>query len=208
MTVKGFRKQPMQWPACAFFAIKGSQTFSCLFVLAIMALFAYHLKKDNYPIPWQFLSLAVISVLSLFNVLVTTVLFCCRALNPLFVMTVEVILSILWAFCAGALGKGMGGNIVRSCALWKTVQGITVCHLFKSVFSFTLICWFAMVCGALVAAGVRRRQSAHKYEPANPASLQQQNTAYTPHSGIIKTNVPYGQGGTYKGAEDNAPSYG
>ena len=59
-----------------------------------------------------------------------------------------------------------------------------------------------MICGVILASSVRRRASSHKYQPANPASLQQ-TTAYTPQSGIGQTSVPYGQGGTYKPHDSN-----
>lgn len=58
-----------------------------------------------------------------------------------------------------------------------------------------------MVCGVILASSVRKRASSHKYQPANPTSLQQ-TTAYHPQSNIGKTSVPYGQGGTYKAQED------
>lgn len=201
----GFKKQPTVWPTAPFILIKFFQAVCSALVLAVMVFFGYHLKKDDYPIPWQFFSLAALSAVSLLSVFALGISFCCRALNPLFAMILEIILSLLWAFGAGILGKGMGGNTIRSCKVWRTSQGIVVCHLYKTLFAFCILGWFSMICGLILSSSVRRKASSHKYQPANPASLQQ-TTAYTPQSGIGQTSVPYGQGGTYK-AHDGTATY-
>lgn len=199
----GFKKQPTVWPTAPFILIKFFQAVCSALVLGVMVFFGYHLKKDNYTIPWQFFSLAALAAVSFLSVFVLGISFCCRALNPLFSMILETILSLLWAFGAGILGKGMGGNTVRSCKVWRTTQGMVVCHLYKTLFAFCILGWFSMICGLILASSVRRKASSHKYQPANPASLQQ-TTAYTPQSGIGQTSVPYGQGGTYKAHDGNA----
>lgn len=200
-----FRKPPAVWPTAPFISIKLFQGVCCSIVLSVMAFFSYHLRKDNYQIPWQFFSLATLSAISLLSVFTLGVSFCCRALNPLFAMILESILSLLWAFGAGVLGKGMGGNTIRSCKVWRSKQGMVVCHLYKTLFAFCILGWFAMICGVILASSVKRKASSHKYQPANPVSLQQ-TTAYTPQSGIGQTSVPYGQGGTYK-AHDSHTTY-
>lgn len=191
------------FPTAPFILIKFFQGVCSTIVLCVMAFFAYHLKKDNYEIPWQFISLAALAAISLLTVFVFGISFCCRALNPLFSMIIEGILSLFWAFGAGILGKGMAGNIIRSCSIWRSKQGMVVCHLYKTIFAFCILAWFAMICGVILASSVRRRASSHKYQPANPASLQQR-TAYTPQTAIGQTSVPYGQGGTYKPHDGNA----
>lgn len=200
-----FRKQPTVWPTLPFILITLFQGICCSIVLTVMVFFSYHLKKDNYHIPWQFISLAILSGISLLSVFTVGILFCCRSLNALFAMILESVLSLLWAFGTGILGKGMGGNTIRSCKTWRSSQGIIVCHLYKTLFAFCILGWFSMICGVILASSVRRRASSHKYQPANPASLQQ-TTAYTPQSGIGQTSVPYGQGGTYK-AHDSHTTY-
>ena len=56
----GYKNQPTHWPTAPFVLIKLSQALCCLVVLLIMAFFDYNLKKDNYPIPWQFAFLTAI----------------------------------------------------------------------------------------------------------------------------------------------------
>ncbi|KAF8456078.1 hypothetical protein BDZ91DRAFT_667285 [Kalaharituber pfeilii] len=141
MAKAGYKKQPTVWPTASFILIKFFQAVCCLLVLGVMGFFAFQLRNDHYPIPWQFISLAALSALSLLCVFVLGVFFCCRALNPMAAMVIEILLSILWAFGAGILGKGMGGNIIRACGVWRTPQGIAVCHLFKTVFAFCILGW-------------------------------------------------------------------
>jgi len=205
MSKGGFKKQPTVWPTGPFILIKLFQGVCCVIVLGVMVFFGYHLKKDSYPIPWQFITLAAVSAVSLLSVFVLGISFCCRALNPIFAMIVETLLSLSWAFGAGFLGKGMGGNLVRSCSVWRSKQGMAVCHLYKTIFAFCVLGWFSMICGLVLSSSVRRKASSHKYQPANPNSLQQ-TTAYAPQSGIGQTSVPYGQGGTYK-PHDGNPTY-
>jgi hypothetical protein len=197
MAKGGFKKQPTVWPTGTFIFSAIFKFLTGLIVLGISGFFIFHLKKDHYQIPWQFAALAALGVLTITNVVATTIFFCCRALNPIAVMIIDTLLSLLWAFSAGAIGKGMGKNTIRGCGIWKTTQGMAVCHLFKTVFAFTILGWFAMVCSITIASGVRKRASSHKYQPANPTSLNQ-TTAYTPQSQIGQTAAPYGQGGTYK----------
>lgn len=201
----GFKKQPTVWPTAPFILIKFAQALCSLLVMGIMGFFAYHLHKDKYAIPWQFASLFALSSVSLIVVFGMGIAFCCRGLNALAAMIVEAIISLFWAFGAGAIGKGMGGNITRSCGDWQATEGIVVCHLFKVIFAFCILGWFFFVCSVILASSVRRRAGAHKYQPANPASLQQ-TTAYAPQSGLGQTSVPYGQGGHYK-AQDGAATY-
>lgn len=56
----GFKKQPMHWPTFPFILIKLFQAICCLIVLFIMIFFGYHLKRDNYAIPWQFILLTAL----------------------------------------------------------------------------------------------------------------------------------------------------
>jgi len=200
-----FKKQPTHWPTASFLIIKLFQAFCALLVLMIMSFFIFHLKQDKYQVPWQFLTIEALAALTFLDVLILGTLFCCGALNPLIALIAEAILSLLWAFGAGILGKGMGGNTVRSCGVWRTHQGMVVCHLFKTSFAFCILGWFAMLCGVILASAVRRRASFHKYQPANPTSLSQKTT-YTPQTGIGQTSLPYGQGGTYK-PQDSNPTY-
>jgi len=197
----GYKNQPTHWPTAPFVVIKLFQALCCLVVLLIMAFFGYNLKKDNYPIPWQFAFLLVIGALTFLTVFGMAISFCCRSLNPLFTLITESILSILWAMGAGVLGKGMGGNTIRSCSIWRTQAGMAVCHLFKTTFAFCILSWFAMICGILLASSVRRKATFHKYQPApNP----KQATSYTPQSTTGQTSLPYGQGGTYKAQDSSA----
>jgi len=201
----GYKNQPTHWPTAPFILIKFFQAICCLIVLMIMIFFGYHLRKDGYSIPWQFILITALGALTFLTVFVLGISFCCRALNPLFTLITESILSILWALGAGVLGKGMGGNTIRSCSVWRTKEGMAVCHLFKTTFAFCILSWFAMICGILLASSVRRKATFHKYQPANPTSLKQ-TTSYTPKSTVGQTSLPYGQGGTYK-AHDNNPNY-
>jgi len=156
-----FRKQPSVWPTAPFILIKLFQGICCSIVLGVMVFFSYHLRKDNFTIPWQFISLAALvndpshlnlwgnkltvyfpqSAISLFSVFALGLFFCCGVLNTLFAMILESVLSLLWAFGTGILGKGMGGNTIRSCKAWRSSQGIVVCHLYKTLFAFCILGW-------------------------------------------------------------------
>ena len=53
----GYKNQPTHWPTAPFILIKFFQTICCLIVLMIMIFFGYHLRRDGYSIPWQFILL-------------------------------------------------------------------------------------------------------------------------------------------------------
>lgn len=56
----GYKRQPTHWPTAPFILIKFFQAICCLVVLLIMIFFGYHLRKDNYSIPWQFVLLTAL----------------------------------------------------------------------------------------------------------------------------------------------------
>jgi len=175
-----------------------------------MGFFSYHLKKDDYAIPWQFVSLATVSAATFFSVFALGIAFCCRALNPIFSMVVDVLLWLLWGVAGGALGRGLAPNLMKQCNLsqWGNKQGVTVCHMYKNVFAFVVVGWVTLLCSFILGAYARSR-SGPKYVPANPKSLQQ-TTAYTPSTQVGQTagkDAPYGAGGTYKPQDHGNPSY-
>lgn len=55
-----FRRQPTVWPTLPYILITLFQKICFFIVLSVMAFFSYHLRKDNFQIPWQFIALAVL----------------------------------------------------------------------------------------------------------------------------------------------------
>lgn len=133
-----------------------------------------------------------------------------RRLPPMLPLIAETLLSIGQAFSVGALGRGLGGNIVRSCGHWRTTPGITTCHLFKTLFAFGILMWFALFAGVILASSVRKRMHAHKYVPANSpvpgGAPLVTTTEYKPHAALgseANTNTGYGNGGTYNSGQED-----
>lgn len=211
MAKAGYKRQPSPWPTAAFILIKFFQFFCAVLILGILAFFCYHLREDKYPIPWQFAVMAATSAGILILTFVESVLFCMRRLPPLFPLIAETLLSIIQAFSVGALGRGLGGNIVRQCSHWRTTAGITTCHLFKTLFAFGILMWFVLFAGVILASSVRKRTHAHKYVPANSpapgAAPLVATTEYKPHAALsasegANTNTGYGNGGTYNSGQE------
>lgn len=174
------RTQPSHYPPLAFHAIRTCCLASSLVVAAILSYFVYHLKHDNFKIPWTFLvvsslflcnvqrpifdlwlQLFGVALLSLLTLILTFALHCCHVLSPLFSLILNIPVLLLWVFGLSLLGWNMAGTLGHVCntANWGSEVGIMICRLYKTLFTFALlgaISAFAMVA---LDVKVRRKQT-------------------------------------------------
>ncbi|KAL1306054.1 hypothetical protein AAFC00_004180 [Neodothiora populina] len=107
-----------------------------------MSFFMYHLSHDHWGTPWTFIVLATVSLLTTACLVLTIMLHCFRGLSPTFNLTLNSCLSLLWALGFSMLSYfAWATTLTHSCSLehWDTGLGVTVCRIYKAVYSFSLI---------------------------------------------------------------------
>lgn len=152
------RSQPSHYPPLAFHAIRACSLIASLVVASILSFFVYQLNNDDFKIPWTFLVLLGVALLSLLTFTVTLVLHFCHSLSPLFNLVINVFLLILWIVGLSLLGWNMAGTLGHVCNAtnWGSEAGIMVCRIYKALFTFAL---FGHVC---CGNGCLRHQSSQE----------------------------------------------
>ncbi|KAF9888695.1 hypothetical protein FE257_008453 [Aspergillus nanangensis] len=153
--------KPSAYPPLPFHLIRFAGFLSSLIVAIILAVFIYNLHKENHKLPFAFLVLIVTSILSLLNYVLTSITHCCHGLSPRLSMTCNTILIILWIISLGLLCWCMSNTILTTCnaTYWATSTGITVCRIYKTLFSFTVLGTVAHIAAVALDVVVNRRQN-------------------------------------------------
>lgn len=109
--------------------------------MSIMIYFAVNLHAAGFKFPYSFLLILITSVLTLLNLIFTTLLYCRNSLRPTLSLITGTILLILWALSLGFLGYSMRGTLHTTCntASWGTSTGVMVCRVYKVLFSFIVV---------------------------------------------------------------------
>lgn len=171
------RSKPSSYPPLAFHAIRTCSLVSSLVVSAILSFFVYHLKHDNFKIPWTLLvvsssgpannafltlpQLFGVALLSLTTLSLTLGLYLCHSLAPLFNLTINFLLMLLWILGISLLGWNMAGTLGHVCSSenWGSDAGVMVCRLYKALFSFTLLGAISAVAMVVLDFRVRSQQN-------------------------------------------------
>ncbi|KAJ9620268.1 hypothetical protein H2203_008033 [Taxawa tesnikishii (nom. ined.)] len=131
-----------------FHALRTAQLISSLVVGCIMLYFCYHLTHDHWNVPWTFIVLTVVSILTVFFLTVTIILHCCFGLNPAFNLGLNTCLFVLWGMGFGMLAWWMWGTLTHYCDVlnWNDSTGIMVCRIYKALFTFSLLGLVSTIC--------------------------------------------------------------
>lgn len=99
--------------------------------------------------------------LSLLNFVLTTLIHYCCGLSPRLNLTTNSILLVLWIASLGVLCWSMSQTILTTCTTtyWGNSTGITICRIYKTFFSFTVIATVTSVAAITLDIIVRKRQT-------------------------------------------------
>lgn len=101
------------------------------------------------------------SILTPVTLAVTSVLYCLHGLNPALNTVLNSVIGIIWALAFGLLSWWSSGTLTMSCNKdkWNSDLGTSVCRLYKSLFSFTLLTFLATLVALLLDVLVQRKIS-------------------------------------------------
>jgi hypothetical protein len=85
--------------------------------------------------------------------------YACAFLSPLFMLTVNISVAIIWTVGLALLTWNMYGTLGHSCSRsnWASDDGMMVCRTYKALYSFALFGWLAQV--ALIVLDIRSRRA-------------------------------------------------
>ncbi|KAJ5525529.1 hypothetical protein N7494_012179 [Penicillium frequentans] len=155
------RSKPSDYPALPFHGIRFLSFLSSLIVAIILAVFIYHLHADGYKLPFAFLILLIVSLLSLLNVIFTSLINCACSLNTKLSIILNFLIFLLWALGLALLSYNMAHTILTSCTTeyWGNSTGENVCRMYKVLFTFTILATASNIALLALDGIVRRRQN-------------------------------------------------
>jgi len=153
------RVKPTHYPFVPFHLLRSAQLVSALIVASIMLYFLWHLTHDHYRLPWTFILLLAVSLLTILSLSTTIVLHCCCGLNPRLNVCLNGCLLVLWSVGFALLSWWSSGTLSHVCnkSNWEDETGIMVCRIYKALFAFTLLGFVSTFAAALLDVFVFRR---------------------------------------------------
>ncbi|KAJ5959492.1 uncharacterized protein N7479_006642 [Penicillium vulpinum] len=153
--------KPSVYPPLPFHLIRFLIFLSSTVVGVILAVFTYHLHADGFKLPYAFIVLFVSAGLSIFNILLTSVIHCSCGLSTKLSISVNILLTILWALSLGLLTWSLASTITTSCIAdyWGNSTGIAVCRSYKALFTFNITGLVSYIAAVWLDVVVRRRQT-------------------------------------------------
>lgn len=105
------------------------------------------------------MQLLLATAVSLLSLVLTGIIHACFFLSPLFNLTVNIVILLLWTVGLALLTWNMYGTLGHSCsrANWASDDGIMICRTYKALYSFALFGWLTHV--ALIVLDVRSRRA-------------------------------------------------
>ncbi|KAF3908285.1 hypothetical protein AA313_de0206066 [Arthrobotrys entomopaga] len=190
-----FRSNPTPWPNGGYYFLRLGEFATSIGTIGTLSYFIYYLVKARFGVPYEFIILYIAALLSLLNIITTTVAKCCGALNAKFALAFDFILLACWTVAFALLHRAMHGLIFSDCTdgHWGAEggNGVYVCRLYKATWAFALAGIVFYLLSIILDIIVVRRVGSHKYIAANPKSMQQTKT-YTPN---YQADTSYGSGG-------------
>ncbi|CDM35199.1 hypothetical protein DTO013E5_6644 [Penicillium roqueforti] len=210
--------KPSAYPPLPFHLIRFLISLSSIVTGVILAVFTYHLHADGYKLPYSFLVLFVASGLSLLNIFLTSIIHCSCGLSTKLSISLNILLTILWALSLGLLSWSLASTITTSCTTtyWGNSTGIAVCRSYKALFTFTVIGLVSYIAAVWLDVVVRRRQTRlGVYDPmgshpglgdsdAFDVKMDDRHSESTPALHDYD-NVPPAMHGAYGHGHDQAP---
>ncbi|PWY78286.1 hypothetical protein BO70DRAFT_294034 [Aspergillus heteromorphus CBS 117.55] len=187
--------KPSQYPPLFFHLIRATGLISTFIVGIILAVFINQLHNANYRLPWAFLVLVIAVVLALLNYLLTTLTHCFYGLSPRLSLTTNSIVLVIWLIALGLLSWSMAHTILTSCTTtyWGTSTGISVCRIYKTLFTFTIVATAAHIAAISLDVIVHRRQTRlGDYDPMASSSALNNYKMHDRNSSVMSgAAVPY-----------------
>lgn len=136
-----FSKQPSHYPPLPFHLLRFGQLLSTIVVSSVLIFFCHHLLAEGIRVPWTFIVLLTVSLLTLVALLVTCVSYTLRMLSPKINMCSNAVLTVFWALGLALLSWNLSWTLGHHCArtTWHNEAGIMVCRLYKALTAFTVI---------------------------------------------------------------------
>ncbi|CAF9902911.1 MAG: hypothetical protein ALECFALPRED_000066 [Alectoria fallacina] len=133
-------KKPSPYPTLAFHLLRLGQLLSSIIVSSVLIFFIHHLRKENYYIPWTFILLLAVSILTVIALVTTSILHLTLTLNPKYNLLSNLSLLILWVLGLSLLSWNLGWTLGHRCTpvTWHNDSGIMVCRLYKALTAFTV----------------------------------------------------------------------
>jgi hypothetical protein len=150
------RKPAPEYPPLPYHGIRFMSFASASIVSAILIYFCYHLKHDDFKIPWTFLVILAASIPALISLGLTI---CIK--STLFALLINIPILFLWSGGIILLAYNMYGALGHTCsaANWGSHDGIMICQTYKAMFAFCVIGWCAAVAGIVLDFRVRSQQN-------------------------------------------------
>ena len=150
------RKPAPEYPPLPYHSIRALTFISASIVSAILIYFCYHLKHDNFKLPWTFLIVLAGTVPALASLALTI---CLK--SPLAALILNIPILLFWTSGLVLLAWNMTGALGHSCsaANWGSSDGIMICQTYKALFAFTVIGWLSTVAGIILDVRVRSQQN-------------------------------------------------
>ncbi|KAF2269620.1 hypothetical protein CC78DRAFT_528823 [Lojkania enalia] len=123
-----------------------------------MAHFLRELSHDHYRLPWTFILLLAVSLLTLLSLTLTITLHLLHGLSPLLNLSLNSLLALLWTVGFALLTWWSSGTLSHVCntANWDSGLGISICREYKALFSFSLLGWLGTVLALVLDVNVYR----------------------------------------------------
>ncbi|MCJ1316288.1 hypothetical protein MMC15_001609 [Xylographa vitiligo] len=156
-----FSKQPSPYPSLVFHGIRVGQVLSSIIVTSVLGFFIHHLSIELYYVPWTFILLLTVSVLTLASFIATSVFYHQRTLKPRTNAFVNGFLSVLWMLGFALLAWNLAGLLSHKCTIenWSSELGVMVCRIYKALMSFTVIGMLATLCALVLDVRTHRATS-------------------------------------------------
>ena len=134
------------------------------------------------------------SILTLISLTLTTSVYYCAFLSPLFRLTINIPLLILWMVGLGLLSYNMFGALGRSCSIanWGNSDGVTVCEGYKAMFSFVILGLIFAGFGLFVDIKARQTQNSMGKYGTVAGPEDKQSLVGHDRNGSMNNEVPYG----------------
>ncbi|KAF1981977.1 hypothetical protein K402DRAFT_215927 [Aulographum hederae CBS 113979] len=150
---------PTHYPFLLFHGLRSAQLLSSVVVGSIMCYFIYHLKAGRWPLPWTFIVLLTVSLLTLLFLSLTIILHLCTGLNPRLNIVLNLSSGCLWTLGFALLTWWSSTTLSHVCNLenWHDGTGVMVCRTYKVLFAFALLGWVSTLAALTLDFIVWRR---------------------------------------------------
>lgn len=120
-----------------------------------------------YEMPFKYLlrshltrlQLLAVSILTIVSLTTTIVLHCFYGLNPILNTLLNAALTLLWAVSFSLLSWWTSGTLSHVCDNdnWENDVGVSVCRLYKALFTFSLLGLFSTIMALVLDVHVQRQ---------------------------------------------------